>query len=288
MTLSKKYSNWALLLLVSFIWGSPYILREIALKSYSHNQVAAIQVFLSFILFLPLIFKHFKKLSKENILPLLLSGITGNIGPSYFFAKAQTQINSSVAGMLNAMLPMVTLLLAILFFRAQTNKKIIGGILLGFAGTMVISFSGDSYGTSYFWGVFYVFMAIVSVAISINIVSFALPKLTGTEIASLAFLFVGPMAGCFLAFTDFSTPLASETFFRSSVMLGLLALLTFVGVIFYNQLIKKSSHVFAASIAYLIPIIAIFWGIVIGGDHISIAQIASIFLILIGVNLTHR
>ena len=288
MALSNKHRNWGLLLLVAFIWGSPYILREIALESFSHNQVAAFQVFLSFVLFLPLIFKNLKKLTKENAIPLLLSGITGNIGPSYFFAKAQTQINSSVAGMLNALLPLITLLLAILFFKAQTNRKVIGGILLGFAGTLVISFSADSHGTSHFWGVFYVFLAILSVAISINIVSFSLPKLTGTEIASLAFLFVGPMAGIYLATSNLQAPLVAEPLNKSALMLALLAVLTFAGVILYNQLIKKSSHVFAASIAYIIPIVAIFWGIVIGGDHISITQIASIIIILVGVNLTHR
>lgn len=288
MTFPSKYNNWILLILVSFIWGSPYILREIALESFSHNQVAAFQVFLSFILFIPLILKNFKKLSKENIIPLLLSGIAGNIGPSYFFAKAQTQISSSIAGMLNAMLPMITLLIAILFFKANTNKKVVGGILLGFAGTVVISFFGSSSGSSYFWGVFYVFMAISSVAISINIVSFSLPKLSGTEIASLAFLFVGPMAGIFLVFTDLSAPLASKTLSKSALMLSLLAVLTFAGVILYNHLIKKSSHVFAASIAYIIPIVAIFWGNVIGKDHLSIPQVASIIIILVGVHLTNR
>lgn len=288
MALSNKNSNWLLLLLVSFIWGSPYILREIALESFTHGQVAAFQVFLSFLLFIPLIVKNLKKLNKQNALYLLLTGVAGNIGPSYFFAKAQTQINSSVAGMLNAMLPMITLLLAILFFKSETNKKVIGGILLGFAGTLLISFYGESHGTSYFWGVFYVFMAISSVAVSINIVSFALPKLNGTEIASLAFLFVGPMAGIFLLTTDLQAPLASVNFTKSAGMLSLLAVLTFAGVIFYNQLIKKSSHIFAASIAYLIPIVAIFWGVMIGGDQISIVQIASILLILVGVNLTHR
>jgi len=285
---SNKKSNWLLLLLVSFIWGSPYILREIALKSFSHDQVAAFQVFLSFLLFLPLIFKNFKKLGKDNIIPLILSGLTGNIGPSYFFAKAQTLISSSIAGMLTAMLPTITLLMAILLFKNKTNIKIIGGILLGFAGTLIIIFSGESHGTTHLLGIFYVFMAMVSVATSINIISFALPKLTGTEIASLAFLFAGPMAGSYLAFTDLSAPLAAENFTNSALMLALLALLTFAGVICYNRLIKQSSHVFAASIAYLIPIVAIFWGIVIGGDQISLAQIASIIIILVGVNLTHR
>ncbi|WP_372751130.1 DMT family transporter [Labilibaculum sp.] len=288
MNPSGKYSNWILLLVVSFIWGSPYILREIALESFNHQQVAAFQVFLSFVLFIPLIAKNFKKLSKDNIVPLLLSGVAGNIGPSYFFAKAQTQINSSVAGMLNAMLPMITLCIAILFFKSKSTKKVLGGILLGLTGSLLICFSGESFGTSYFWGVFYVFMAILSIAISINLVSFVLPKLNGTEIASLAFLFVGPMAGIFLLFTDLSAPFASETFSKSALMLSFLAILTFAGVIFYNRLIKKSSHIFAASIAYLIPIVAIFWGAVIGGDHISILQIASIIIILVGVHLTHR
>lgn len=286
--MQAKHKNWILLLLVSFIWGSPYILREIALESFTHSQVAAFQVFLSFILFLPLIFKNFKKLNKENIGPLLLSGIAGNIGPSFFFAKAQTLINSSMAGMLNAMLPSITLVLAILFFKGKSNKNTIIGIGLGLIGTFIIAIMGDSMGSTQFMGVFYVFMAILSVAISINIVSFALPKLNGIEIASLAFLFVGPMAGAFLLTTDLQSVVKSENFTESAGMLAMLAVLTFFGVIFYNQLIKRSSHVFAASIAYLIPIVALFWGITIGGDHITISQVFAIGLILVGVNLTHR
>jgi drug/metabolite transporter (DMT)-like permease len=286
--LQNKNKNWLLLLLVSFIWGSPYILREIALQSFSHNQVAAFQVFLSFVLFIPLIVKNFKKLNKENIGPLLLSGIAGNIGPSFFFAKAQTLINSSLAGMLNAMLPSITLVLAILFFKGKSNRNTLIGIGLGLIGSCVIAFMGDSFGSTQFMGVFYVFMAILSVAISINIVSFALPKLNGIEIASLAFLFVGPMAGIFLLTTDIQTVIQTENFTHSASMLAILAVLTFFGVIFYNQLIKRSSHVFAASIAYLIPIVALFWGITIGGDQITISQILAICLILVGVNLTHR
>lgn len=286
--MQAKHKNWTLLLLVSFIWGSPYILREIALESFTHSQVAAFQVFLSFILFLPLILKNFKKLNKENIGPLLLSGIAGNIGPSFFFAKAQTLINSSMAGMLNAMLPSITLVLAILFFKGKSNRNTIIGIGLGLIGTFIIALMGDSMGSTQFMGVFYVFMAILSVAISINIVSFALPKLNGIEIASLAFLFVGPMAGAFLLTTDLQSVVKSENFTESAGMLALLAVLTFFGVIFYNQLIKRSSYVFAASIAYLIPIVALFWGITIGGDHITISQIFAIGLILVGVNLTHR
>jgi drug/metabolite transporter (DMT)-like permease len=71
-------------------------------------------------------------------------------------------------------------------------------------------------------------------------------------------------------------------------MLAMLAVLTFFGVIFYNQLIKRSSHIFAASIAYLIPIVALFWGVTIGGDQITISQILAILMILFGVHLTHK
>ncbi|MFA8434367.1 MAG: DMT family transporter [Marinifilaceae bacterium] len=288
MNLNTKSGNWILLLIVSLIWGSPYILREIALKSFTHYQVAALQVFISFCLFLPLIAKNFKKLNSGNIFPLLLSGLTGNVGPSFFFAKAQTQINSSMAGMLNAMLPMVTLMVAILLFRNKPQKHTLIGIALGFGGTATLAFLGDSYGASYFWGIFYVLMAILSIAVSINLVSFSLPNLTGVEIASLAFLFVGPLAGLYLASSDLHSALAATDFIQSSTMIALLGIGTFVGVMLYNQLIKHSSHVFAASIAYIIPVVALFWGIVIGGDNISLWQIASILFILVGVNLVNR
>lgn len=286
--LQDKYKNWLLLLLVSFIWGSPYILREIALESFSHSQVAAFQVFLSFVLFIPLIIKNFKKLNKENIGPLLLTGIAGNIGPSFFFAKAQTLINSSLAGMLNAMLPSITLILAILLFKSKSSRNMLLGIGLGLVGSCLLVLSVESFGSTQFMGIFYVFMAILSVAISINVVSFSLLKLTGIEIASLAFLFVGPMAGIFLFTTDLGIVIDSPNFTKSAGMLALLAVLTFFGVILYNQLIKRSSHIFAASIAYLIPIVALFWGVSIGGDSISTGQIIAIALILFGVNLTHR
>ncbi len=286
--MDKKYTNWILLIIVAFLWGTPYILREIALKSFSHNQVAAFQVFISFLFFIPFIFKFYQKINKKNILPLILSGLTGNIGPSYFFAKAQTQISSSMTGMLNAMLPTITLILGLIIFRSATNKKTIVGILLGLAGTLLLVFSGQSYGESYFWGIFFVFMAILSIAVSINLVRFALPNLTGLEIAALAFLFVGPLSVSYLLFTDFAVALASPVFYKSMVMILLLGTLTFLGVIAYNRLIKQSSHVFAASIAYLIPIVAIFFGVVFGGDTISYLQIIAITIILLGVNLTNR
>ncbi len=286
--MDKKYINWILLITVSFLWGTPYILREVALQSFSHNQVAAFQVFISFLLFSPFIVKYFNKINKQNIIPLMLSGLTGNIGPSYFFAKAQTQISSSMTGMLNAMLPTITLLLALLIFRSLPSKKAIIGIILGFCGVLLLIYSGQSKGESYFWGIFFVFMAILSIGISINLVRFALPNLTGLEIAALAFLFVGPLAGGYLLFSDFSQVFVLPHFYKSMVMVLLLGTLTFLGVIAYNRLIKQSSHIFAASIAYLIPVTAILLGVVFGGDTVSVLEIAAIAIVLLGVNLTNR
>lgn len=288
INLNTPKGNWILLLLVSFIWGSPFILRQIALESFAHQQVAALQIFISFVLFIPLIIKNLKKLTRKNALLLLLSGLSGNVGPSFFYAKAQTQINSSLAGMLNALLPTITLLIAMLLYRVKPNLYSVLGVIVGLSGTLVLALMGNSLGTTYFWGIFYVLMAILSIAVSINLVSFALPNLTGIEIASLAFLFVGPMAGIYLFQSDLQTPLNSSSILLSSAMITLLGTFTFVGVILNNQLIKQSSHVFAASIAYLIPIVALFWGLVIGGDKISLLQLACIAIILVGVHLANR
>jgi len=288
MKINKSIINWLLLIFVAFIWGSPYILREKALVSFSHSQLAGLQVFLSFILFIPFIVKSIKKLNKKNIPILILSGLTGNVGPSFFFALAQTKINSSAAGMLNALLPIVTLVISIIAYKLKPNKYTLLSIIIGLIGSICLVLSQESQGVSYFWGVFYVFMAILSVGISINIVSFSLPKLTGIEIAALSFFFVGPLAGIFLCFTDLQNIIINNDFTSSAIVLLLLAISTFVGVIMYNLLIKRSSHIFAASIAYIIPLVAIFWGITIGGDQINIKQIISITIILVGLSFLNK
>lgn len=284
MKINKNIINWILLIFVAFIWGSPYILRERALISFSHQQLAGLQVFLSFILFIPFIITSIKKLNKDNIYLLILSGLTGNVGPSFFFALAQTKMNSSATGMLNALLPMITLLVSIIAYKVKPNKFTLISIFIGLIGSICLIISKESQGEYYIQGVFYVFMAILSVAISINIVSFSLPKLKAIEIAALSFLFVGPMAGVFLCFTGLENIEINQEMISSSIVMVLLAISTFVGVIMYNLLIKRSSHIFAASIAYLIPLVAIFWGITIGGDKINIMQILSIVVIFLGLS----
>ncbi|RLD62413.1 MAG: EamA family transporter, partial [Bacteroidetes bacterium] len=111
INLSNKSWQWITLSIIALIWGSSFIFIKRGLESFTDMQVAALRIFISFIFLLPFAIQRFKKLKKEDLKSLLLVGFVGNGIPAFLFAKAQTQVSSSLAGMLNSMVPLFALII---------------------------------------------------------------------------------------------------------------------------------------------------------------------------------
>ncbi|HFS68014.1 MAG TPA: permease, partial [Flavobacteriia bacterium] len=62
---------------------------------------------------------------------------------------------------------------------------------------------------------------------------------------------------------------------------------TALAMIYFNKLIKIASPIFASSVTYAIPVVALFWGL-LDGEQISIWQILAGAVILFGVYLTNK
>lgn len=284
MQFKSKVSIWFLLLFVSFIWGISFYVRNISLIAYSEFQVALLQVFFTFIFFIPFIIKFFKKINRKNIFIVAISAFVGNALTSLFFALGQDKISSSISGILSALIPILTLLISILFFKYRSNWKAWLGIIISFTGIVIIMTIGDNQGINYFLGFVYIFLAVLFASLNINIISFIIKDLNGTEIAALSFMIIGPPAGIiFFVGTDLSIPLHHIYFAKSTWMLLALAAITCVGAISYNVLIKVSSHIFASFAAYLIPIVAILVGVFIGNESLTYLHIVATLIIFIGI-----
>jgi drug/metabolite transporter (DMT)-like permease len=80
------------------------------LESFSFFQIASLRVFITFICLLPIALRNISKLNKENIAGIAVIGFLGNGIPAILFPMAQTKIDSSLAGMLNSLSPVFTLL----------------------------------------------------------------------------------------------------------------------------------------------------------------------------------
>jgi drug/metabolite transporter (DMT)-like permease len=287
--LSKRGWQWATLLLLSIIWGTSFILMKKGLISYSSTQVAAFRMFFSFIIVLPLAIRNIRVINKRNIRPLLLSGLLGFAIPALLFTKAQTRIDSSLAGMLNSLTPLFTLIFGLLIFTARIKYYHVLGILIGLAGATGLIWKRE---LNIFEGInayaLLVVVATICYGINVNIVKFKLAELTSVQITSLSFLFVGPVGGIYLLFSDFSGVTQNGNYILNLVFIALLALLSSVlAVIIFNSLIKYTTAIFASSVTYIIPVFATLWGI-FDGEIIRLAQLLWLVIILGGIYLVNK
>lgn len=289
--LSKKAWQWATLIFLSFIWGSSFILMKKGLRSYSHDQVAAFRIFISFLAFLPFGIKHRKKITRENIYSLIVIGLIGSTIPAFLFTKAQTNIDSGLAGVLNSITPLFTLIIGLIFYKSTAKPINAIGVFLGLIGALGLitnSSNGNNIiGNFNYYGLFIV-AATICYGINVNQVKYKIKDLSGMELTSLAFMFVGPFTGMYLLFTDFSFALSTNDYILN---LGYIAILAVVGtvmaLVIFNTLIQYTSALFGASVTYLIPIFAIMWGL-FDGEKITIIQFLWIGLILTGVYLVNQ
>ena len=284
---------WQLITLVflSLIWGSSFILMKKGLRSYSHDQVAALRIFISFLAFLPFGIKNLKKVSKENIYSLLIVGFIGSTIPAFLFTKAQTNIDSALAGILNSITPLFTLIIGLIFYKSTAKLINAVGIFLGLIGALglIIHTSSDSniLGNVNYYSL-YVVLATICYGINVNQVKYKIKGLNGLELTSMAFMFVGPFAGIYLLFTDFSFALSTNDYMLNLGYIAILAVIgTVMALVIFNTLIQYTSALFGASVTYIIPIFAIMWGI-FDGEEITINQFLWIGLIFTGVYLVNK
>jgi len=291
INLHNKGWQWIALFFLSLIWGSSFILMKKGLRSYSHDQVAALRMFISFLAFLPFGIKNLRKVTKENIYSLLVVGFIGSVIPAFLFTKAQTRIDSALAGILNSMTPLFTLIIGLIFYKSSARLIHTLGIFLGLIGALgLIVFSSDDTGIIQnfnYYGLFIV-VATICYGVNTNHVKYKIKDLNGLELTSLAFMFVGPFAAIYLFFSDFSLARSTDDYLLN---LGYIAVLAVVGtvlaLIIFNTLIQKTSALFGSSVTYVIPVFAIMWGL-FDGEKVSLIQFFWISLIIIGVYLVNK
>lgn len=245
------------------------------------------RIVITFLFLLPLALVRFKKIDRKTAIILFVSGIIGSVLPSWLFATAQTKIGSSMAGTLNSLTPLFTLIIGLMFFGLKTRWYNIIGVIIGLFGAigLIISSTGtEGFTLSNSYSLLIV-IATVCYAINVNIIKSYLSHLDSLSITALTFFFVGvPL----LVYTLMGMDIVNSIKLNPDKLTGLiyLSILSIVGtglaLIAFNNLIKISSPVFASSVTYLIPVVAIIWGI-IDGENFKLTYIMWFTMIIFGV-----
>ncbi len=283
--------GWGILLILVLTWGSSFILMKRGLEHYSHTQLALIRISIASIFLVPFVIRSIKKVDRKKLWYISIVGIIGNGIPAFLFAKAQTGIDSSLAGVLNSLTPLFALVVGLLFFSYKARWINITGVFIGLAGTIgLMSISGNkTLDFNFSYGI-YIMVATVLYAINLNVVKKHLENTDSVTITAVAFLIIGiPAIIALFVFTDFLPILTTQT--GAFKGLGYIAILGVFGsgiaVILHNTLIKTSGVLFAASITYLLPVVAIIWGIA-DGEAFEPVYLFWIALILLGVFLVNH
>lgn len=250
-------------------------------------QVGAGRVAIAFLAFLPLFFYHFKQITWNKIFPLFVIGLCGSGLPAFLYATAQTHISSGVAGLLNALTPIFTFLLALMFFGRTFSWKQLAGITLGFVGTSIIFLSKNEGGTSFpIVSGLLIVLATLCYGISANTVANYLKGVKPLVISTVSFSLIGPWVLVYLLQTDFVTVISTHEYgMKSFLALLVLSLVgTFGANILFFKLIQIKDAVFSSSVSFLVPIVALMWGF-LDGEYFTIYFFLALTLIFAGVFL---
>lgn len=283
--------KWLYLSLLSVVWGSSFILIKKALIGLTPLQLGALRTLFAGIFLLIVGFSYLKKIRKPQWKWIAISALLGTFIPAFLFAFAETQIDSAVASILNATTPIVTLLLGAILFKIVFSKNQLIGVMAGLVGSLLLIWSGaDVNPNQNYWYSTLVLAASVCYALNVNILKKYLQGLPAMAIAAGNFIVLVVPAFIVLLFSGFF----SLTFKENTVLhesLGYLLILATVGTamakVMFNKLVQVSTPVFASSVTYTIPVMALLWGL-LDGERFTLLQAGSAAFILFGVVLTNR
>jgi drug/metabolite transporter (DMT)-like permease len=283
--------DWLVLVALMLTWGSSFILIKKGLVAFDSLQVGALRVSISFLVLLPFTIKRIRRIKKRNIHLFIIAGLLGNGIPAFLFARAQTGMDSYMAGILNSLTPLFTLIAGVLFFGRKTRWVNVAGVIIGLIGAFgLLSVAGEGDFSINIRPASLVIIATICYALQMNFIKNYLTGYDPVTIASVAFIFIGvPSLTFLLSQTDFIHRMAALP--GSWEGLGYVVILavfgTSIAIIANFWLIKRTSALFSSSVTYLMPIVSTMWGVV-DGESFLIGYAIWIVVILMGVFMANR
>jgi drug/metabolite transporter (DMT)-like permease len=286
---NKKIFPLLVLIFLSMIWGSSFILIKKGLLSFTPIQVSALRIFFASIVLLPIAIKYIPEF-KVHWKIIMILGFISNLLPAFLIAIAETKINSSLAGMLNSLTPITTMVIGALFFGTKFTFKLSIGLFIGLIGSLVLSFvsSNGELGSFNFY-VLYVVAVTLLYGLSGNMVKDLVEKINPLILVPLELMAMLPLTIIILLSTNIFEQITThdDALFSLAALFTLGAASTSIAGIIYIKLVKQTTAVFAAASTYLIPIMAITWGL-FDNEVLFPLHFVGVGLIIVGVLLVNR
>lgn len=283
--------KWLYLIVLAVIWGSSFILIKKSLLGLTPYQIGSLRNVFSGIILLSFGFKGLKNIKRKQWKWIGISGFLGSFFPAFLFAIAETEIDSAITSVLNSLVPLNAVIIGAAVFKITSTKRQVIGVVIGFIGTALLILRGAEINPNqnYLFAGF-IIIATLMYATNVNIIKRHLQDVKPLTIAAGNYVFIIVPAFIILVFTDFFTQDTFENEKFNDAILYILVLSVFgtaLAKIVFNKLIQISTPVFATSVTYLMPVVALVWGLLDGETFTPLQGIAT-GIILAGVYIANR
>ncbi|MCP3867114.1 MAG: DMT family transporter [Gammaproteobacteria bacterium] len=280
--------DWLLLSCLIMLWGTSFMVTAVAVESVSPLGVVAIRVILGAAVLLPVVFLRGHKLPGAPMAwaGFLLMAVVGNLLPFYLIAWGQQRIDSGIAGVLMAIMPLVTMLLAHFYVPGERlNLYKISGFILGITGVILLLGPTVQGSDNELLRGLAVLAAAACYAIN-TILARRLPGfnplIAGTGVLLMATFVVVPLWVGEL-FNLERTAFSWQSIL-ALVWLGIAP--TGLATMIYFAVIERAGPSFLSNINYLIPVVAYFTGVWVLSEPLTTGALIALTIILAGIALT--
>ena len=285
-------SNWFLLILLSAIWGGAFTLNKMALDSFTPEVIVAGRLISGSVFLVALIYFLYKRFSinLDQVNYYLFMSLVGIVIPFIAIITGQKNIDSAMAGILMATMPISTILLSHLFLDDEKmNKQKFIGFIISFLGVFILIYRDDLFIDN---SISETFESQLLVILGATLYAFAaiygkkykitdpLSASTGTILFATFFMTI------YLIFIDQSKPSYSNLLLDMNILL-LGVLCTAIATVIYFQILQSEGASFISMMNFLIPLWAILFGIIILNDQFSWNYIFGLLVILFGIKLAN-
>ena len=282
--------KWTYLISLSLIWGTSFILIKKALIGLTPLQLGSLRIIFSSIILFIFAWNTLKLITKKEWKWIIISAFLGSFFPAFLFAFAETEIDSSIASILNSLVPLNTVGIGAIVFKIASSKKQIIGVVVGLIGTYLLIDGGIQLNPdqNYLYAGLVILCSFLY-GFNVNIIKKYLNDIPAVTIAAGHFSVIFIPAIIIFSFSGFNTDQIYDPITLKSIgyVLVLSVFGTALAKVLFNKLVQISTAVFASSVTYSLLIVSLFWGI-LDGELFSINQLMATVLIVLGVLLSSR
>lgn len=274
-------------ILIGFLWGVPYLFMRVAVREWEPSVVVFGRVVIGAAILFPIAIRRgVVKETMRGFKWILAYAIFEMCGPWYLITHAETKINSGLAGLLVATVPIwSTIYSSMAGDKTVWHAKRLMGIIIGFIGLILIVGIETISGTADAFSVFQVVLAAILYSTAMAIILKGMPHGDGVAINAVAMTIT---AIIFAPSALTNLPDSMPSFNATASLIGLGVLSTGWAFMIYFSLVKEIGQARGSMVTYLNTAFAVVLGVAILGEPLTIGIVTGLPLVLIGSYFASR